>query len=120
MIDMDMPFAEFAERHLKHGEGSKSACINWLGILHRCCIEEIERHGGPKSSFVKHYLNHGDAGAVQLGALTVVIAASTGTPAPTVRRNLHKLVADGKALMLPTRGGITRWWPKGLASELNA
>ena len=25
MIDMDMPFAEFAERHLKHGEGSKSA-----------------------------------------------------------------------------------------------
>jgi hypothetical protein len=25
MIDMDMPFAEFAERHLKHGEGRKSA-----------------------------------------------------------------------------------------------
>ncbi len=31
-IDMDIPFAEFAEKHLKMQKGSNSSLIGWLGV----------------------------------------------------------------------------------------
>jgi len=87
-----------------------------LWVVGDKCRKEVVRLG----EYADFYLAGGDRKRANIGALTTQIASAAHSTTDKVRYRLNKLERAGKLLTSKTAGGITRWWPVGLAEELNA
>jgi len=86
-----------------------------LEALKACCRTHVA-----KSSFcMNYYVSKGDAVAVDIGPLTVSIAEVAGKSIENTRRLLNKLEASEMVISMRSPGCISRWWPLGMAKELN-
>lgn len=86
-----------------------------IDVLTSMCKQEVDKQ---KEFAMKYYVSHGDAIATNIGALTPNIAARYGRSLNRTRIHLQRLEEKGKVLSKKTPGGCTRWWPVGLADQL--
>lgn len=95
----------------------QSASNELLCVLVDQCREEL---AAQETDFYRNHIKRGDKVAVNIGPLTVSIANAAGKTTANCRRLLDGLEKAGKVISLRSPGCISRWWPVGLAEELNA
>ncbi len=102
--------------NLREGAQRMNVKLNeLLGVVEQICIDDIK---SAPEYYDEYYLQRGDATCAQIGALTVQVSRHSRFTTQATRYRLKKLLAAGKLIEKKTAGGITRWWPVGLAEKL--
>ncbi|MGH8156646.1 MAG: hypothetical protein ACREPQ_00870 [Rhodanobacter sp.] len=91
-----------------------------LPVLNHVALAAFDRFfEHPLDRDSRHRILHrGDDAACRYGPLTREIARSYGQPLAVTRRQLSRAARKGHVVVERCAGGMSRWWPAGLAAQL--